>query len=274
MSDSKALLPLLRPKAIVLDMDGTLLRSDQSISPRTEQALRRYAESGGIIIIATGRPPRLVLPILPELAVADYFIYYNGAMITDANGEWEQSQRIPNMTAQRMQQYLLDQHENGVCIWEDGDQWYANRMLNDVDKACFLGPADSLIPTLLTEESIGMLQPSKMLIPHHYDIEDLSETFKAELHVYRLASAACVEITPKEVSKARGIELVVERLGFTCDEIIVFGDDYNDIAMFQYCSQGVAMANAIPELIALAANTTASNDEDGVALVLEQLVSS
>lgn len=272
MLDRKTLLPLLRPRAIVLDMDGTLLRSDQSISARTELALRRYAESGGLIIIATGRPPRLVLPVLPQLAVADYFIYYNGAMITDAGGEWKQSQLISNATALRLQEHLLDQYKDGVCIWEAGDQWYANRTLKDAEKACFLGSANSLIPTLLTEESIYGLQPSKMLIPYLYDVEDLTETFKDELNIYRLASAACIEITSIEVSKARGIELIAERLGLTCDELAVFGDDYNDIAMFHYCQNGVAMGNAIPELVALSANTTTSNDEEGVALMVEQWI--
>jgi HAD superfamily hydrolase (TIGR01484 family) len=165
---------------------------------------------------------------------------------------------------------VLSHHADGVCIWEVQDRWYANRPLSQDEKACFLGSADSLVPIVLTEETIRELGPSKMLLPLLYDVDDLAEAFEDDLYIYRLSSSPCVEISPASVSKASGVELVAERLGLSRDELVVFGDDYNDIPMFRHCPNGVAMANAIPELMAIAADITASNDEDGVALKVEQ----
>lgn len=259
-----------RPKAAAFDMDGTLLRSDGTLSARTEQALRAYRDSGGIIIIATGRPPRLVLPLFPQLAIAHYFIYNNGTIVVNAEEDWRVDQPIANATAYRLHQYVLNHHAEGVCIWEVDDRWHANRLLNKEEKAYFLGPADQLDPIILSEQSMSELQPSKMLLPHTYDIDNLAEAFHDELNVYRLSSAPCVELSPRATSKASGVEEVARRHGFTSEEIGAFGDDYNDLAMFQYCRHAIAMHNAIPELASIASGTTSSNDEDGVAVKLEQ----
>ncbi|MCU6712853.1 HAD family hydrolase [Paenibacillus sp. J5C_2022] len=258
------------PRAAAFDMDGTLLRSDGTMSARTERALRRYSDSGGIIIIATGRPPRLVLPLFPQLAVADYFIFNNGAVVVNSEGDWRVEQPIPNDTAHRLHQHVLNRHADGICIWEVADRWHANRPLSEEEKACFLGPSDQLEPIILSEQCIRELQPSKMLLPRAYDVEDLSEKFQNELNIYRLSSAPCVEMAPRAASKASGVEGIALRLGLSGGEIGAFGDDYNDLAMFRYCGHSVAMHNAVPELASIASDTTASNDEDGVATKLEQ----
>ncbi|WP_340005808.1 HAD family hydrolase [Paenibacillus sp. FSL K6-0276] len=259
-----------KPKAAAFDMDGTLLRSDGTLSARTERALRAYSASGGIIIIATGRPPRLVLPLFPQLAVADYFIYNNGAVVVNTGGDWRVEQPISNDTAYRFHRHVLNHHSDGICIWEVADRWHANRPLYEEEKAYFLGPADQLDPIILSEQSIRELQPSKMLLPRVYDMDNLSETFQNELNVYRLSSAPCVEMAPRTISKASGVEGIALRHGLSSGEIGSFGDDYNDMAMFRYCGHSVAMYNAIPELASIATDTTTSNDEDGVAIKLEQ----
>lgn len=258
------------PKAAAFDMDGTLLRSDGTLSDCTAHALQRYSDSGGIVIIATGRPPRLVLPLFPQLSVAHYFIYNNGANVINVEGDWRIEQPFSNDTAHRLHRHVLNHHADGICIWEVGDRWHANRPLYEEEKACFLGPANHLDPILLSEQSIRELQPSKMLLPRVYDVENLSETFQDELNVYRLSSAPCVEMAPRAISKASGVEGIAMRLELSNSEIGAFGDDYNDLAMFRYCGHTVAMNNAIPELASIASDTTASNDEDGVAMKLEQ----
>lgn len=258
------------PKAVAFDMDGTLLRSEGTLSERTVAALQRYSDNGGIIIIATGRPPRLVLPLFPQLAIASYFIYNNGANVVNAEEDWRVERPITNVTARLVHQHVLKHHADGICIWEVEDRWHANRRLSEEEKACFLGPVSQLDPIILSEKSIRELQPSKMLLPRKYDVYNLAEVFQEELNIYRLSSAPCVELTLKTSSKATGVEGIALRLGLSRSEIGAFGDDFNDVAMFQYCDHTVAMHNAIAELASIAAEKTVSNDEDGVAVKLEQ----
>ncbi|MNW65140.1 Sugar phosphatase YidA [compost metagenome] len=77
-------------------------------------------------------------------------------------------------------------------------------------------------------------------------------------------------MAPRAISKAFGVEGIALRHGLSSGEIVAFGDDCNDMAMFRYCGHSVAMHNAIPELASIATDMTASNDEDGVAMKLEQ----
>jgi hydroxymethylpyrimidine pyrophosphatase-like HAD family hydrolase len=86
-----------------------------------------------------------------------------------------------------------------------------------------------------------------------------------------MAGAGVVELLPLGLSKATGLAVAARRLGLRARDTIAFGDMPNDVPMFGWAAHGVAMANAHEELLAVADAVTTSNDEDGVAAVLEQL---
>lgn len=258
--------PLTTPKAIVLDLDGTLLDNHHTISSYTLDALQAFKNNGGRIVIATGRPPRLVLPILPELELADYFIYYNGAFVTDSSNTSILQQHISNSIAQAIHQAILQEHPHGVILWEVNDEWYANRHLSDVEEQWFLGPRESLMPNLLSSTSIDLVKPYKLLVPHTFDIHERLDAFVDRLNILRLESMPFVEIVDKTVSKGAALHHVIKYLQIQPDELVVFGDDRNDIPMFKQFPHSVAMANAIVELKEISTEITSTNHEHGVAL--------
>lgn len=87
-----------------------------------------------------------------------------------------------------------------------------------------------------------------------------------------MAGESIVELLPLGLSKAKGLSLAARRLGVKAADTIAFGDMPNDIPMFTWAARGVAMANAHAELRAVADEVTSSNDEDGIAVVLERLL--
>lgn len=261
------------PKAIAVDLDGTLLHSNNRISERTMKSLQAFQHNGGQIIVATGRPPRIVLPVLPELKVADYLIYYNGALVTDNLGKWNKHQPIKNSLAQEIHQAVLQHHPEGILLWEVEDEWYAHRLLDEEEKGWFVDPPDSLVPTLLTDATFNTLEPSKLLLPQAYDFQSLFTDFADRLNISRLNSGPFVEIVEKSVSKASALHYVLHQIQIHYHEVAVFGDDFNDIAMFKSFPHSIAMANAIAELKALSSGITLSNDEDGVAVKVESWLS-
>ena len=99
---------------------------------------------------------------------------------------------------------------------------------------------------------------------------ELSDLLNYKMDVFRSAPFF-VELVPKGIDKAQSLERLLQHLGFDATNLIAFGDGYNDLSMIKYANMGVAMANAAPELRAIADYVTLSNDEDGVAIFLEKL---
>ncbi|GAA2476477.1 HAD family hydrolase [Streptomyces thermolineatus] len=116
---------------------------------------------------------------------------------------------------------------------------------------------------------------NKLYIQHpELDDDELAATalrVAGDLVGVTMAGAGIVELLPAGLTKATGLSLAARRLGLTARDTIAFGDMPNDVPMFRWAAHGVAMANAHPELKSVADEVTASNDEDGIALVLEKL---
>ncbi len=259
-------------KALVLDLDGTFLRTDKTVSPRNRHAVQQCSEAGIAVIVATARPPRAVRKFLADMPWVNCLVYYNGALVTwpSTNVEWHTP--ISNDMSRRVTAYIRAQSPECVIVYEVRDAWHTCTPMPDASRATFgIGSTDST-PAIVDEHYAAALSPTKILV-HGFDAwRDLREEFHLALNILATDGGALVQIMHASVSKESAVTRVLDEMEISPAEVMVFGDDVNDLGLFHLCGFPVAMGNAIPELREAAAYITASNDEDGVAVAIEKLV--
>lgn len=259
-------------QAIVLDLDGTLLSSDKSISPRNYEAVRRCYDSGIPIIIATARPPRAANHFLKEFPFADYIVYYNGALTTCISKQTERHISIPMKTSQQITQFIALRAPQSIISYEVNDAWYTCTPVPD-SRCLELGvrPTDPK-PQVVDEQYIQSLSPTKILVLGCSTWQDITEQFGDHVNVIATDQGVLVQIMHQTASKEQAVQWVLSEIGVKAEQVMVFGDDYNDLGLFRIAGFPVAMDNAINELKNCAAHVTDSNDNDGVAAAIERFV--
>lgn len=261
---------------IVLDLDGTLTNRDKVITPRTKAALMRAQEKGKIVVLASGRPTAGVEPLARELELArfgSYILSYNGGMIVNcATGEAVFSSLLPVESNQRIAA-LAREHGVDILTYEGGDIITNNPQ-------CPYAIKESQINHLplrqVDIESYVTFPVPKFLMLDDGDYLAMVEPLvKAALgknfSVYR-SEPYFLEVMPKGIDKAQSLARLLEILGLPREQMIACGDGYNDLTMIKYAGLGVAMENAILPLKKAADYITASNNEDGVAQVVERFM--
>ena len=262
---------LRRAKAIVLDLDGTLLRSDLTINERTHQALKGVSDLGLELIIATARPPRSVAGIIPMgITAADYFIYYNGALITSRRSGYCQHRALD---ADIVRNILIKAEsslaESGLTF-ETADRWVCLPSLSVMDRK-MLREKYGEAPEEVEREELLSSPILKMLWRHSAPLSHLLDQFANQASVLVTDGGTLVQLSAGDARKESAVAFVLEEKGIDASDVIVFGDDYNDLGLFRLCGIPIAMGNAVTELKELSVHITGSNDDDGAAMVLEQL---
>ena len=246
---------------VAVDLDETLLRSDRSVSPRTLDALAAWETAGNRLVIATGRPPRSARRIPDPLRHLPC-ICYNGAAIY-LNDRPHYTRTIPARDAWQIVDFLLTTLPEGRVGIEIDDVLYVNR---PTDR-----PGCQYTPDLL---GMAARPAAKILMsmteylaadPSADGLPDSAQVLLSEK--YDLA-----QIMPSQSSKATALRHLTDEWGVSMRHVAAFGDDVNDVDMVQAAGLGVAMANAVVEVKAVADRITASNDADGVAVVVEELL--
>jgi Cof subfamily protein (haloacid dehalogenase superfamily) len=272
--------PFKRYQMLASDLDGTLLHNDRTISARSIAALRRAQAAGKSILIVSGRPPRFVRPLLLENQLELPFASYNGAAIY-AGPEAEQplyEQPLDKVTALAIIAALRKYQPELNLQLEAGDQMYADR----IDAA--MAERMRLDYTIRAPHKLGPIEEqlaqdglSGMKLLTWVGKERLSEAIE---YVNALGSGAyatssgrgLLEIMAAEVDKARAADRWAARQGIAAREVVACGDELNDIPLLKWAGLGVAVANAQPEVLAVADYVTVSNEEDGVAVILEMMI--
>ncbi|MGG2015115.1 HAD family hydrolase [Bacillus sp. S10(2024)] len=255
-------------KGIVLDLDGTLLNSQKEVSKRNLQAIRECYRNGITVIFATARPPRSVNAFLPqELQEMAAFVYYNGALIIDKTSEYKQHYPIESAITDEIFEYVITHHSDACLSIESEDTWYSNKML-DYSKAM-----NAIVnPIVVSLDELKEMKASKLLITQYPYYEKLHKQFEHKVNTVCTDSGTLIQIMAKGVSKKQAIMDLCVQSQIPMSSIMAFGDDWNDLDLFHACGFPIAMENAIHELKELAYVVTKSNDEDGVAEVLEKLI--
>jgi Cof subfamily protein (haloacid dehalogenase superfamily) len=264
------------PRAVAIDLDGTLLNSRTELSERNCQALERCLERGIPIIIATSRPARIFDRIFPQnLTQKCSYILMNGAL---AKGNPPLTGYIKENLPYETLRGIIDcalKEDPHVRItleiegYEFGTNWHWDPTT--------LWQRNSATPEMvLTLEEALKRNPCKIALGNT-DVPKMEKCLTQQFGERVSIIAAyltnpILNITTKNATKPSAIRELLEPLGISLSEVLAFGDDTPDIDMLKECGISVAMANAFPEVKAVCKYQTTSNDEDGVALVLEKML--
>ncbi|MGW6455860.1 HAD family hydrolase [Streptomyces sp. NPDC055078] len=260
-------------RLIATDLDGTLLRSDESVSERTREALTAATAVGAAHIVVTGRGVPWTRYILDDLGYQGLAVCGQGAQVYHAG----EHRLLTSLT--------LDRRLAAIAV---------AKLEAEVGPVALAASRDGLHGDVLVGPGYDVQEGRLPMIPFH-DLDELWAAPLTKIYIQHpeldddaltviaketvgglvdvvMAGPRTVELIPLGLSKATGLSVAARRLGIRAADTIAFGDMPNDIPMFGWAAHGVAMANAHRELKAVASDITASNDEDGIAITLEQLL--
>jgi len=259
---------------VAVDLDGTLLRSDGTVSDRTVAALRAAEAAGASVVLVTGRPPRFVTGLAARTGGHETVICANGGLVWDLSTgsaisvdgidpglvlafAGQVRARVPGVV------FAVEQ-TRGLSREPDWPTLDPRR-----DTGARVGPlvdlVDSPVVKLLVRGPAGTDVAALRAVVAGLAAERLEVTWSVPRDV------PLVEVSAHGVDKGTALARLAAGLGIDAADAVAFGDMPNDVAMLQWAGIGVAMGQAHPDLVAVADRATASNDDDGVALVLEEL---
>lgn len=256
---------------IVSDLDGTLLDSRGGISERTRAAVQAVQKAGHTFVMASARPVRDVRPVAEALGHMAIAICSNGAISYDYAAESVVNHHpMPQDVAAEVIAVLRHRFP-GVRL---GCERWPDLLLEggfDLDPA-LSGEARRVrsLEEELDERGLGKLIVQTGGSAHDYHLA-VADALPGRCTVTVSTPAFC-EITRSGVTKAMTLDLLAVQLEMSAEQVIAFGDMPNDLPMLRWAGRSVAMANAHPDVLAAADETTLSNDEDGVARWLEELL--
>jgi hypothetical protein len=259
------------PRLIATDLDGTLVRPDDTISPRTVAALARARYSGAVVVLVTGRPVRWLHRVYRHLD-AYPAICGNGAVIYDPATDTVRDDRplaaeILHEVCTRLRaavpgiRFAVEVDSGRSMLHEDG---YELRW--DADDPAVRMVAGSEL-TAVSAIKLLARAPEK-------DPDRLAALIRSAVdgavEVTHSSSSGLVEMSAAGITKATGLALLAAESGVAAEDVVAFGDMPNDVPMLRWAGRGIVVANAHPEAHAAADDVTLSNVDDGVAVYLER----
>jgi Cof subfamily protein (haloacid dehalogenase superfamily) len=273
-------------RMVAIDLDGTLLRNDGTMGERTRRALQAAVRQGIRVVICTGRRFRTTLPILAELQLAVPVIVHGGLLIKDA-GTYETLHHhyLSKDFSLEAMKFLkahgvapivyVDLFSQGIDIYldneRDGHPFHLKYLERNRSNCHFVGDVTQVFcPQTI---HIGALADRPSLECLNVKLErEFGASVRHLVMNNTNEEGAFLEIMSPGHSKWRALVRLIEMEGFTAEQVIGIGDEVNDLEMITHAGLGVAMGNAIPAVKAVADYTTRSNEEDGVAHVVERFL--
>ncbi|UNK71128.1 HAD family hydrolase [Microbacterium sp. H1-D42] len=265
-------------RLIATDLDGTILDSAGRVSARTRAAFDAAREAGIATVPVTARQPIGLRPIAEQAGFADWALCGNGAYgVHLTTGEHLFAEQIPST----VQQELADALQTVIpdllfaSVRDAGEGFVAQEGYAAIaDLSDHKRHPESMGGVPLAEV-VGA--PSLKLVIRHSSVP-IPEIFAALQSLgltgfeATLSGAPFVEVMAEGVTKATGLAQVCTRLGIDRGEVLAFGDALNDLEMLQWAGHGVAVANAVDAVRDAADEIAPSNDDDGVAIVIERVL--
>lgn len=263
-----------KPRLIATDMDGTLLRSDDTVSEATVAEIGRWRGDGVPFVLATGRPPRWMHRIRDVLGTGTA-VCCNGAVLLDL--ESMQIQHEEPLGSDALQGITAALRERQPTMWfavEHGWDFCHEPVYRPRWDVNAPGVAVATLEEMTAAPAAKLLARSESMTPDAF-VELIEEVVGDRATVTHSSTDALAEISAPGVTKATGLATVAARHGIGPEDVVVFGDMPNDIAAFEWVrdagGRAVAMAHAHPDLLVVATDITRGNDEDGVAMFLASL---
>ncbi|GAB6900141.1 HAD family hydrolase [Kineosporia succinea] len=262
------------PKLVALDIDGTILDHDQRLTDRVRTSVRAVAELGTHVVIATGRSLHETLPVLDRLGLVNGWAVCSNGSVT-----------------LRLDPTLPEGYEVADTITFDPAE-VLNLLREHLPTALFAletrageflltapfppGELEGPHTRVAGWEDLCVEQACRVVVrsPDHTSDEFLELTRSVGLHGvnYSVGWTAWLDLAPSGVSKASALDAIRDRLGVDADSTLAVGDGRNDIEMFGWAGQAVAMGNATDDVKVHADVVTGTVADDGLAEVLEKLL--
>lgn len=262
-------------KLLALDMDGTVLNSNNEISERTVNALDDFSNLGGKVIFATGRMPSAVEKYLSKVNADSFVVSHNGALVQDVlTGELLIKKTVTSEVFEKILDYAKNEnvtlHLNffnkvqAPCATTYTKE-YAKDLNIDIDETSIFNHDEFPVSALLIEKKPKLKE----------FLSDMQEKFKGKFDFVLIPwkeELWFLQFLAPNTSKGDSVIQAAKQFDISPSEIISFGDSYNDIELIQMSGLGIAMGNACQELKDVANDVTLSNDHDGIAIFLERLL--
>ncbi|MGB7982174.1 MAG: HAD family hydrolase [Candidatus Nanopelagicales bacterium] len=259
-------------RLVAIDVDGTLLTSDHRITDASAAAIDRARRAGLAVVLASGRPPRSLHPILARLGLCD------GSVFLASQGALTGSYDLGALRIHDQQPMSLDLAQRvaaaariaGLSInWCAGERWLVEALDDRVrHEARIVGCAAEVVD--LAAQTVG---PDKLLLLGAEGGPDVAGAVEVPLGLVAMASTSThLEITRVDVDKAHALARLAQGRGIPAAQVAAIGDGRNDLGMLRSAGLAIAPANAHPDVLAAADLVVASNDDDGVAAALDLLL--
>lgn len=262
---------------IAIDLDGTLLKDNKTISKFSKEIIEKAKTKGHIVCIATGRPFRSSDIYYHELDLNTPIVNFNGAFVHHPKDDsWGSYHTTLDLEVVKEIVEVAEKHDVHNILAEIMDEvyfHYHDEKLLDIfsmgNPDIKIGDLKNLLRKDVTcilihspEENVEKIR--QYLSNVHANIVD-HRRWRAPWHV--------IEIIKTGINKAVGLEIIAKHYNIPQERMIAFGDEDNDLEMLQYAGCGVAMGNAIDEVKKIADEVTTTNEEDGVARFLQSYLS-
>jgi Cof subfamily protein (haloacid dehalogenase superfamily) len=264
----------MTPSVVVTDLDGTVVRSDGTISERTRDAILRVVEAGALFVIATGRPPRWLADIGAAVGHHGLAICANGALVYDLSTD--QVIESHPLTADVVRRLIVDLRAalpGIVFAVERVDGQFGHEADYhpnwEPEGGTLVGDLEPLLDETVTKllgRCPGVDSDTLLVAAAKVVGEGLASLTHSSIN-------GLLEISALGVNKASTLAGLLAARGFGPAAVIAFGDMPNDLELLEWAGYGVGVANAHADVLAVVDEVTASNDDDGVAMVLERLFS-
>lgn len=262
------------PRLVATDLDGTLVRSDLSLGARTVEVIERLERAGAVFVMVTGRPPRWMAQVADQTGHRGLAVCANGAILYDLHTERVLRAHLLDAGAalEVVNALRRDLPNIGFAVEKgptDGaaggfarevtyiPRWDNGEVAIEEITAMVLGGVVKLLARSEAHGSDELLAVARSVLGDSAEITHSSD-------------GGLLEISAPGISKASGLASVAADLGIEADDVIAFGDMPNDLPMLAWAGHAIGMANAHPEVLAAADEVTSSNDDEGVAQVLER----
>lgn len=268
----------MKYKLIALDIDGTLLDSSHKITDKVKESIRKSKEKGVKVVLCTGRPLTGVKKLLEELNLVeegDYVATFNGALVQDTFKQSAISHITLNYDHLCELNDLSQEVGSRSHFYDTKSLYTFNKDISDYTVFESYLTSSHLNAADLSDIDEDILISKFMMIDHPEILDEcikkIPEEFYEKYTIVR-STPAFLEFLNPNANKGTGIDLLAKKLGIKREEVICVGDADNDRHMIEYAGLGVAMGNATDSIKEIADYVTYSNNEDGVAHVIDKFI--
>lgn len=264
-------------KGVFIDLDGTFIRKDHSVSDRTIEVVHRLKAAGILVVLVSARPLSAMLGIAAKAGLLDDpLASLNGAYIAANDHVIFEAVMASSLTDQ-VQQYIAAYDSTVICYQQE--KWFSpaqNDHTRYEQRITEVPVTIEPFEKTLRSWQASRTGPHKMLIisgeKETVEIQDrLQQSFGQQVNLFT-SKTTYLEVMDKKASKLNAVRTLMERYRLKQPEIIAIGDNFNDMEMIEFAGMGVAMGNAPEAIKSIADYVTATNNEDGVAQALTKIL--